>query len=286
MADHELRARNFLAQAKSKENSWGFWNPDKWEQAAELYVQAGNTFKMAKNMREAGNAFMAASRCYQQSNSAYDAAQKMVEAGIALKKVDVNASKAAYQQGIEKFASAGRFSMAAKHQKELADMLEESGESKEALEMFQQAADLYENENQTSTALQCLLKVALLSAQQEDYPRAIEIYEQAAQKSASHNLLRWNVKDHLFRASLCYLAQGDAVGTKRALERYVDISPGFDREREYKLLQEILTAYDNMDPDAFTAAVSDYHNICKLDDWKTNILLKIKTSIKEADLLT
>ena len=49
----------------------------------------------------------------------------------------------------------------------------------ESCEAFMQAADLYSGEEVSSTANNCKLKVAQLSAQLERYPLAIEVYEEA-----------------------------------------------------------------------------------------------------------
>merc|ERR1712100_136507 len=158
------------------------------------------------------------------------------------------------------YVAEGRFSIAAKHQKDI--------------------AEIYEGENASSSANQCLLKVALFSAQLEKYARAIEIYEQIAQSSINNNLLKWSVKDYLFRAQLCHLANGDLVSAKRAMERYTDIDPSFSSSREFKFLNDIIAAVEAFDTEAFTAATVEYDSISKLDSWKSTILLRIKNAVK------
>lgn len=281
------RARQLLAQAKKTEQMWSWWNPDKWEQAGEMYAQAANAFKVAKAWRESGDAFLAASNAFAKSpSSAYEAAQKYVEAAAAYRKCDVQAAAAAYRRGVELFLNMARFTMAAKHQKDLAEMLEAEGLTKEAMDAYQLAADYYESENQSSSQNQCLVKVALFAAQGEDYAKAIEIFEKVAEASVAHHLLRHNAKEHFFRAALCHLALPDVVGTRQALQRYCDIDPNFARDRAYSLLNDLCTAFDASDPEAFTNAVTEYHSISRLDDWKTTILLRIKKSIQSDDGLT
>lgn len=48
----------------------------------------------------------------------------------------------------------------------------------QAISNFEQAADYYKGEESNSSANKCLLKVAQYAAQLEQYPKAIEIYEQ------------------------------------------------------------------------------------------------------------
>jgi alpha-soluble NSF attachment protein len=64
----------------------------------------------------------------------------------------------------------------------------------------------------------------------------------------------------------------------------MDVS--FAGTREYQFLQDILTAVENGDIEAFTNRVVDYDQLSKLDNWKTNILLQIKKGIQEQPLLT
>ncbi len=45
--------------------------------------------------------------------------------------------------------------------------------------------------------------------------------------------------------------------------------------------KEITAACENYDVEAFTNAVVEFDSLTKLDKWKTNILLKIKNTIKE-----
>ena len=45
----------------------------------------------------------------------------------------------------------------------------------------------------------------------------------------------------------------------------------------------LIDAVEAGDQEAYTAAVYEFDQVTKLDNWKTNILLKIKKSIAEAD---
>lgn len=64
---------------------------------------------------------------------------------------------------------AGRFSNAAKLQKQIAEIHESHDNKEDALESYRQAADYFSGENQASSANNMLLKVAQLSAQLERY---------------------------------------------------------------------------------------------------------------------
>lgn len=62
----------------------------KVDEAIELYLQAANKFKMAKQWSKAGGAFTEAATHYQKNDSKLDAGTNFVEAGNCYKKTDPN----------------------------------------------------------------------------------------------------------------------------------------------------------------------------------------------------
>ncbi|XP_041345272.1 alpha-soluble NSF attachment protein-like, partial [Pyrgilauda ruficollis] len=73
-----------------------------------------------------------------------------------------------------------------------------------AVAHYEQAADYYRGEESTSSANKCLLKVAAYAAQLEQFPRAIDIYEQVGAVAMDSPLLKYSAKEHFFRAALCH----------------------------------------------------------------------------------
>jgi alpha-soluble NSF attachment protein len=255
----------------------------RYEDAADLYIKAGNAFKLAKNWEAGAEAFRKAAGCYMHAQSAHEAATAYINAANCIKKANPRESIDLLQQAVEVYTDGGRFSMAAKIQKDIAEMLEAEMDFENAMTAYQLAADYYEGENAKSAARGCLLKVATFAAESGDYSKAIEIFERAGTEAVDDRLLKYGAKEHFFKAGLCHLAAADIVSARRALEKYCDICPSFDREREYKLLDDITNACENYDVESFTNAVVDFDSMTKLDKWKTNILLKIKSTIKEGE---
>jgi len=130
----------------------------------------------------------------------------------------------------------GRFNIAAKHQKEVAELYENDNQIEEAMEAFNTAAELYEGEGSNSSANLCFLKVAYAAAQLEQYSTAIEIYERIANDSIDNHLIKYSVKDYCLRAGLCHLCVGDIVAAQQALEKYTGKYPSFGSTRECCLL--------------------------------------------------
>jgi len=75
---------------------------------------------------------------------------------------------------------------------------------------LRQAADYYDGEDSKSSANKCLLKVAAYAAQLEQYTKAIELYERVAMVCLESPLLKYSVKDYLFRATLCQFCLGSS----------------------------------------------------------------------------
>ncbi|XP_785670.2 alpha-soluble NSF attachment protein [Strongylocentrotus purpuratus] len=285
MADNEVKGKQFMADADKKlKSSQGFFGsmfggPQKQEEACELYQRAANMFKMAKKWQEAGDAFCRAATVSISLDSKHEAATSYVDAGSCYKKVDPKKAISSLQQAIEIYTDKGKFTMAAKHYISIAEIYEnELIELDKAIENYEKAADFYKGEDSNSSANKCLLKVAMYSAQQMNYSKACQIYEEVASSAMDNSLLKYSAKDHFFKAALCHLCI-DLQNAQLALQRYNDSFATFADSREYKLLQKLIGALEDQNEDAYTEAVKEYDSISRLDQWLTTILLRIKKSI-------
>ena len=260
----------------------------RFEDAAELFVKAANSFKMGKMWQEAGESFVAAAECHLKMKSKYEAASSYVDAGSAFKKSNFVDAVGVLALAIDLYCNEGRFQQAAKLEKECAELFEAESDTAQAIEHYQKAADLFSGEDSTSLANQCMLKVAQFSAANEDYDRAIQIFEDVARASLDSPLLKWSVKDYYLKAGLCRLA-AESVNleeARKAIERYQDMDTSFSQTRECKLLMDVLEAYEEVDVDTFTEVVFEFDQVSKLDPWKTSLLLKIKQTINKGGDLT
>uniref|UniRef100_A0A8C6SD30 N-ethylmaleimide-sensitive factor attachment protein, alpha b n=1 Tax=Neogobius melanostomus TaxID=47308 RepID=A0A8C6SD30_9GOBI len=241
----EKEAMALMAEAekkmKSSQSFFGslFGSSSKLEEACEIYVRAANMFKMAKNWCEAINCL---------------------------------------NRAIEIYTDMGRFTIAAKHHITIAEIYEtELVDIDKAVAHYEQAADYYKGEESTSSANKCLLKVATYAAQLEQYPKAIEIYEQIGTYAMDSTLLKYSAKDHFLRQHCV---------TSLAVQKYEEMFPAFSDSRECKLLKKLLDAYEEQNVDAYTDSVKEFDTISRLDQWLTTMLLRIKKTIQddESDL--
>jgi alpha-soluble NSF attachment protein len=277
----EEQARNLLAEASklAKPGMLGFGGR-KYDEAADSCKKAANIYKMLKKNSEAGDAFVKAADFYLLCGSKHEAATCYIDAANCHRKTSAAGAVQCLSKAIGFYAEEGRWSMAARQQKEIAEIYEKELDLDNAIEAYQKAADFYEGENSVQSANQCLLQVGLFSAQKEKYDRAIKIFDQLATTCLDNNLTKWNFRDHALRAVLCHLCNTDVVASNRALEKYSGLDPSFATSREAKLLDLVIKAVEGHDPEAFTNAVADYDSANKLDAWKSSILLRIKNTIK------
>lgn len=276
----EAKARELVAKADKKLSSWfASMTGTKYEDAEEIYKAAANQFKAAKLWTEAGETFEKCAECHLKLKSPHDVATCYQDAAVCYRKTNVDAAVRCYTQTSEIHIELGRFTSAAKVQKEIGELYEAEGNTSAALTAFQSAAEYYMAEESHSQANQVLLKVAALASAAQDYNRAIEIYEQVAIASLESNLLRFSVKAYLLSAGICRLATGEIGAAVNALERYEGMDASFATTREGQFLRGLTESYEAMDEGRFTEVVREYDEVSRLDGQKTTLLLEVKKKI-------
>uniref|UniRef100_A0A8C1E3Z7 N-ethylmaleimide-sensitive factor attachment protein, alpha b n=1 Tax=Cyprinus carpio carpio TaxID=630221 RepID=A0A8C1E3Z7_CYPCA len=290
----EKEAMALMAEAekkvKSSQSFFGslFGGSSKMEDACDLYGRAANMFKMAKNWSASGNAFSQAALLHLQMQSKHDAATNFIDAGNAFKKSDPQEAINCLNRAIEIYTDMGRFTIAAKHHVTIAEIYETELVDIDKVRFLlrgrhTQCAGL--GVHRDNSANKCLLKVATYAAQLEQYPKAIEIYEQVATHAMDSTLLKYSAKDYFFKAALCHFCV-DMLNAKLAVQKYEEMFPAFSDSRECKLVKKLLDAFEEQNLDAYTDAVKEYDTISRLDQWLTTMLLRIKKSLQddESDL--
>ncbi|XP_022991930.1 alpha-soluble NSF attachment protein 2-like [Cucurbita maxima] len=283
MADHLARAEDFDSKAEKKLSGWGLFG-SKYDDAADLFDKAANSYKLSKSWDKAGSTYIKLANCHLKMESKHEAAQAYIDAGNCYKKTSVREAISCIEQAVNLFCDIGRLNMAARYYKEIAELFESEQDIEQAIDYFEKAADLFQNEEVTTSANQCKQKVAQFAAQLEQYQKAIDIYEEIAKYSLKSNLLKYGVKGHLLNAGICQLCKGDIVAITRALDNYQDLDPTFSGSREYKLLADIASAIDEEDVAKFTDVVKEFDSMTTLDPLKTTLLLRVKDKLKAKEL--
>jgi len=290
MAPSLSQAQQLMAKAEKKYSSSSGWfssNTTKFEEAGDLYQQAANSFKIDKLWKEAGDAFMKEAECRAKAGEQDEAANAYWNAAKAYKRGFPDLAVGALSSTVTILTQKGRFRQAADREKEIGQIyLQDAQDLSKACESFERAGEWYAQEDAMATANACFKDAADLHAELEHYPHAIARYEQVADHSLTSALTKYSVKEYWLRAGLCALAMQDSVTAKRNMAKYGQQDVTFPSTREAKFVNTLSEAIDAGDKEAFTAAVFEYDQVVKLDNWKTSILLKIKRGIVDEMGLT
>ena len=152
---------------------------------------------------------------------------------------------------------------------------------------YQQAVDLFEAEDLPVQACSCYIKIAELSAEQENYVKAIEIYEKVSNKSLDNIGMKWSIKNYLFKAFLCQFMLStkskdeEMTIIEESIQKYMNIlnAVPINDTKELTLIQNCVQAVKQKDVDKFAEQVYKYDEMYKLDSWSLKILSKVKATI-------
>jgi alpha-soluble NSF attachment protein len=239
--------------------------------AADTYRKCSELHKKLESPHDAATTLTDAANCYKRVNPP-DAINSLIEAGKI-------------------YTEIGRFSQAAKVQKEIADLYEKESDFEKAIEHYQLSADFFLTENQMGSANPSLIKIGMLAAQLEQYDRAIGVFEELAERSLESTMLRYNAKEYLFKAGLCHMAalKGLERGVdevRQHLERYQNIDVTFMDTREAACLWRIVDAFEKHDLEIFQGALVEFDRVTRLDEWKTALFLRVRDRLTEEPDLT
>ncbi|ORY22376.1 soluble NSF attachment protein [Naematelia encephala] len=276
---------DLLAKGEKKAGSSVGWfgsQSSKWEEAGDLFQQAANQFKIEKEWEKSGKAFEREAACRLKAGENNDAMNAFHNAAKSYKKSNPEAAVSALHQTIQLLTQAGNFRQAADREKEIAGVYAQDGlDMAKARDSFVRAGDWYKQEDANATANQCYQQAAELSADLGDYPRSMDLYTTVADWSLTSALTKYSVKEYWLRAALCSMAMGDLVTTSRLMESFAQKDVTFPSTREAKFAHELWQACEEADVERFTAAVVQYDQVTKLDNWKTGVLLRIKKALEE-----
>ncbi|KAI3955941.1 hypothetical protein MKW98_006301 [Papaver atlanticum] len=255
MADVIAFAEEFKKKADKQINRWAVF---------------GSKYKDAATWGKAAAAYLklAAASAYAEAENFY-------------KKISVTDAISCFDQAVNQFMEIGNFNMAAVYCMEIGELYEVGlPDVEKSTAYYKRAADLFQSAEVSRSAFECMQRVAQFSAQLEQYPRAIEIYENLAHQSLNNKFLNYLVKGYLLNAGLCHLYEVDVFTISNALEHFEEMDPTFSGTHEYKFLADLAASVDKEDVQRFTVVFREGHSMIRQDPWKTRFLLRVKKMLK------
>lgn len=252
------------------------WNRTTYrDKGADQFFQAGNLFKSGGEWRAAADAFL---RAAENRSAPGDRATDQVQAAQCFNKADDTGFPTHLERPIEYFATHGRFSSAARLEREVAEWFEARGDSRAGLH-YARAVQHYENCVPPQIATARPLKIKL--GEHASYANGALIFGEVARSLTGYPVL---ARPFYLRTGLCHLVTQDTVAAQRAsLEPRDDLA--WESSREYRLLMGLIKAVEESDVAALQTCLRDYDAVTPLDAWHIGICRDIKKSMEEEGIL-
>eukprot|EP00002_Diphylleia_rotans_P033418 TRINITY_DN7105_c0_g1_i1.p1 TRINITY_DN7105_c0_g1~~TRINITY_DN7105_c0_g1_i1.p1 ORF type:complete len:220 (-),score=48.90 TRINITY_DN7105_c0_g1_i1:1230-1889(-) len=177
----------------------------KYTQAAELFTTASNYFRLNADWAKVAESLIRCAECYEKLKEQEQAATCYLQAAHSLKRCDSADASTYYRLAAGIFAELNQTNQSAKLLKEAGEVHEKFLELDDALLCYEHAARYFESLQSKSFAIGCLIKVAEISSQLHEFGKAAMIYQKIARDAKGNQVLKWKVKEYLFRAGLMLL---------------------------------------------------------------------------------
>ncbi|XP_017559763.1 N-ethylmaleimide-sensitive factor attachment protein, gamma a [Pygocentrus nattereri] len=247
MAQKINEAHEHIAKAeKYLKTSFMKWKPD-YDSAASEYAKAAVAFKNAKQLEEAKDAYLQEAEAHTNNRSLFHAAKALEQAGMMLK--DMQRLPEAVQY-IEKasmmYVENGTPDTAAMALDRAGKLIEPVDLSK-AVDLYQRAASVFENEERLRQAVELLGKSSRLLVRQKKFDEA------AVSLQKEKNMYR-DIENYptCFKKTiaqvLVHLHRGDFVAADKCVRESYSI-PGFSGSEDCVALEQLLQGYDQQDED-------------------------------------
>ncbi|UVC54734.1 hypothetical protein MACJ_003704 [Theileria orientalis] len=259
------------------------------EEAQELYAQAGNKYKQLHKWHDASRCFAESAKLSEKNKDYMFTATNLVELSNCLKKINPNSDDFVDPliRATQVYNIQGRFAQSGRIFKNVAETMEERLDYEGAMVYYKKSAETYELDEFGKVAgSQCLLKYAdLASTLTDKYDEAINIYEAQARKNTKNDLLKYGVKDLLFKAGVLRILNSDPTDAKIALEKYDTWDETFKDTREGRFLQGLIESSESNDMGTFQEKMKDFDSFARLDNWKIKVLYKVSIGYRSGGLL-
>lgn len=236
--------------------------------------------------KEAGEIYQKSASCYDKANELTDACSMYQNAASCLRRDDPNTAIECYNSALTIMLRNGRFSSAAKIQKEIGEIYEKDMMNyPAAVDMYLEAGERFLGEDSRATASDCIMRAAKISCETSNTPRTLELFQKLVEISRTSDYAQFVMKEYLFGVSLCLLVMRNPNQAGQEIEKLSSQFPSFIGEREFESLEQLKNALTTQDIEAFQEAAKGIDFYSKLDSpnnkWKSSLLLRIRSKIQE-----
>ncbi|KAJ8010605.1 hypothetical protein DPEC_G00076800 [Dallia pectoralis] len=238
--DHIAKAEKYLKTSFMK------WKPD-YDSAASEYSKAAVAFKNAKMFEEAKEAYLQEAEAHTNNKTLFHAAKALEAAGMMLKDMQRLPDAIQYIERASMMYVENGTPDTAALALDRAGKLIESQDLAKAVDLYQKAASVFENEDRLRQAVEMLGKSSRLLVRQHKLDEAaasiqkeknmykeIENYPTCFKKTIAHVLV------HLHR--------NDFVAADKCVRESYSL-PGFSGSEDCIALEQLLQGYDEQDQD-------------------------------------
>ncbi|XP_078544276.1 gamma-soluble NSF attachment protein [Lissotriton helveticus] len=222
------------------------WKPE-YDGAASEYAKAAVAFKNAKQFDQAKEAYLKEAESYEYNKSLFHAAKAYEQAGMMLKEMQrLPEAVQLIEKASMMYLENGTPDTAAMAL-ERAGKLIESVNMEKAVQLYQQAASVFENEDRLRQAVELLGKASRLLV------RARRLDEAAVSLQKEKSIYK-EIENYptCFKKTiaqvLVHLHRNDYVAAEKCVRESYSL-PGFNGTEDCGLLESLLEGYDQQDQD-------------------------------------
>ena len=238
---------------KHLKTSFFKWSPD-YDSAADKYQKAAICFKVARSYDRAKEAYIKTAECHEKNGQLFHAGKALTEAAnLSCEAKNYKETIQFMERACQLYREHGTPDTACINLVTIAKKIE-IAEPLSAMELFEKAADIAENDEKIREAASHLNNASRLLAKTKKFPQAISIMKRQIE-------LYEKVENHgmIFNLVLCvvlvHLTEGDTIAAENMYHKAFEY-PGFGASDAAEAIERILEAYKSGDNDGLKAVTS------------------------------
>lgn len=256
-----------------------------YEGAYENYMRAASYYKVDKQWDKALQACILAKdiAIYSLKNindelRAYNECIKLFPKAGTSKEIGSMVKKAQ-----EIYIFNNNLTQAAKLLMEWSKHLEECNEKLEAIDNYKKASNYFLIENQSSSALQCNIRIATLLAMNDKFIDACILFEKNGDMCVDNKLYKTKAREHYLNAFLCKIAsiKNDNImeniySLEEMIGKFLETDTFFNKSREYDICESLLNVMEENNEQKLDEIIQSLEKYKMLDDLRTRVMICIK----------